>query len=79
MVEMLATQPPGDLSGVLSRLRPLQRLKLESTIALTTRPRVRLSRSGADLRRAWSHVPAGVGSPSEVARWTNEEIATDER
>jgi hypothetical protein len=41
MVEMLATRPPGDLTGVLSRLRPLQRLKLESTLALTPRPRVR--------------------------------------
>jgi hypothetical protein len=29
MLEMLATRPPRDLSGVLSRLRPLQRLKLE--------------------------------------------------
>ena len=37
MVEILATQPPGDLSGVLSRLRPLQRLKLEAAIALTGR------------------------------------------
>ena len=46
MVEMLATQPPGDLNGVLSRLRPLQRLKLESTIALTVRPRVRSFPSG---------------------------------
>lgn len=41
MVEMLATHPPGDLSGVLSQLRPLQRLKLEATIALTGRPRAR--------------------------------------
>jgi hypothetical protein len=46
MVEMLATQPPGDLSGVLVRLRPLQRLKLESTIALTARPRSAVIRSG---------------------------------
>ena len=37
MVEILATQPPGELSGVLSRLRPLQRLKLEAAIALTGR------------------------------------------
>jgi hypothetical protein len=41
MVEMLAAQPPGDLGGVLSSLRPLQRLKLESTIALAARTRVR--------------------------------------
>jgi hypothetical protein len=40
MVEMLATQPHRDLNGVLSRLRPLQRLKLESTITLTARQRV---------------------------------------
>jgi hypothetical protein len=40
MVEMLATQPHGDVNGVLSRLRPLQRLKLESTITLTARQRV---------------------------------------
>jgi hypothetical protein len=37
MAEMLATQPLGDLNGVLSRLRPLQRLKLESMMALTAR------------------------------------------
>jgi hypothetical protein len=33
MVEMLAERPPGDLGGVLSRLRPLQRLKLEVLLA----------------------------------------------
>jgi hypothetical protein len=38
MLEMLTTQPPGELTGVLSRLRPLQRLKLEAAIALTGRP-----------------------------------------
>jgi hypothetical protein len=37
MIEMLATQPVGDLCGVLSRLRPLQRLKLRAAIALVPR------------------------------------------
>jgi len=36
MGEMLVTQFAGDLRGVLSRLRPLPRLKLESVMASTT-------------------------------------------
>jgi hypothetical protein len=36
MLEMLATQPPAALSGVLTRLRPLQRLKLEYALNLAT-------------------------------------------
>jgi hypothetical protein len=42
MVEMLAEHPPSDLEGVLARLRPLQRLKLEVLLARATatdRPR----------------------------------------
>lgn len=38
-IEMLATRPAGDLRGVLSRLRPLQRLKLRAAIALVPRTR----------------------------------------
>jgi DNA-binding transcriptional MerR regulator len=36
MLEMLATQPSRDLPGVLSRLRPLQRLKLEYALNAAT-------------------------------------------
>jgi hypothetical protein len=39
MVEMLAAQTPNDIDAVLSRLRPLPRLKLEAAIALTTADR----------------------------------------
>jgi hypothetical protein len=44
IVELLASQPPADLPQVLSRLRPLQRLKLESALALArpTQPSGRL-------------------------------------
>jgi len=38
-IEILTTQPPGDLRGVLSRLRPLQRLKLRAAFALEREPR----------------------------------------
>jgi hypothetical protein len=36
MLEMLATQPSADLPRVLTRLRPLQRLKLEYALNLAT-------------------------------------------
>lgn len=36
-IELLATQPSDDILNVLSRLRPLQRLKLEAAIALAAR------------------------------------------
>ena len=41
MLEMLATRPPRDLPGVLSRLRPLQRLKLEYALNAATGARAK--------------------------------------
>jgi hypothetical protein len=38
MLQMLATQPPVDLPGVLLRLHPLHRLKLEYALNVATSP-----------------------------------------